>query len=43
METEKRKQKMLLAVVQGDDYPETVDALNRNGFSPRCSAPPAAF
>ena len=32
METEKRKQKMLLAVVQGDDYPETVDALNRNGF-----------
>ena len=32
METEKRRQKMLLAVVQGDDYPETVDALNRSGF-----------
>ena len=32
MEKEKRKQKMLLAVIQGDDYPETVDDLNRNGF-----------
>lgn len=32
MATEKRRQKMLLAVVQGDDYPETVDALNRSGF-----------
>ena len=32
MEKEKCKQKMLLAVVQGDDYPETVDDLNRNGF-----------
>lgn len=32
MENEKRKQKMLLAVIHGDDYPETVDDLNRNGF-----------
>ena len=32
MEKEKCRQKMLLAVVQGDDYPETVDDLNRNGF-----------
>lgn len=32
METGKRRQKMLLAVVQGDDYPETIDALNRSGF-----------
>ena len=32
MEKEKCKQKMLLAVVQGDDYPETVDDLNRHGF-----------
>ena len=29
---EKSKQKMLLAVIQGDDYPETVDDLNRSGF-----------
>lgn len=43
MEKEKCKQKMLLAVVQGDDYPETVDDLNRNGFLPRYSVPPAAF
>ena len=27
MEQEKSKQKMLLAVIQGDDYPETVDDL----------------
>ena len=26
------KQKMLLAVIQGDDYPDTVDDLNRSGF-----------
>lgn len=32
MEKEKRRQKMLLAVIQGDDYPDTVDDLNRNGF-----------
>ena len=32
MAAEKCKQKMLLAVVQGEDYPETVDALNRRGF-----------
>ncbi|MDE7261193.1 MAG: cyclic-di-AMP receptor [Oscillospiraceae bacterium] len=32
MEQEKSKQKLLLAVIQGDDYPETVDDLNRNGF-----------
>ena len=32
MEKEKGRQKMLLAVIQGDDYPETVDDLNRNGF-----------
>ncbi len=32
MEKEKSKQKMLLAVIQGDDYPETVDDLNHNGF-----------
>jgi len=29
---EKGNQKMLIAVVQGDDYPDTVDALNRSGF-----------
>ncbi len=29
---EKSKQKMLLAVIQGDDYPDTVDDLNRHGF-----------
>lgn len=32
MEKEKSKQKLLLAVIQGDDYPETVDDLNHNGF-----------
>lgn len=32
MEKETSKQKMLLAVIQGDDYQETVDDLNRNGF-----------
>ncbi len=32
MEKEKSRQKMLLAVIQGDDYPDTVDDLNRNGF-----------
>lgn len=32
METGKRRQKMLLAVIHGDDYPDTVDALNRGGF-----------
>ena len=32
MEKEKAKQKMLLAVIQGDDYPDTVDDLNRRGF-----------
>lgn len=32
MEAKNRRQKMLLAVVQGDDYPDTVDALNRSGF-----------
>ena len=32
MEKEKCKQKMLLAVIHGDDYPETVDDLNRSGF-----------
>ena len=30
-ETNKKK-KMLLAVIQGDDYTATVDELNRNGF-----------
>ena len=29
---EQMKQKLILAVIQGDDYPETVDDLNRNGF-----------
>lgn len=32
MEKENYRQKMLLAVVQGDDYLDTVDELNRNGF-----------
>ena len=32
MDTEKAKKKMLLAVIQGDDYAETVDDLNRSGF-----------
>ena len=34
-ETEKKKgaMKMVLAVLQGDDYADTVDELNRDGFS----------
>ena len=32
MDQEKSKKKMLLAVIQGDDYAETVDDLNRSGF-----------
>ena len=32
MGQEKMKQKLLLAVIQGDDYTETVDDLNRGGF-----------
>ena len=34
-ETEKRKgtMKLVLAVLQGDDYVDTVDELNRDGFS----------
>ena len=32
MDRENYKQKMLLAVVQGDDYLDTVDELTRNGF-----------
>ena len=29
---ESTKKKMILAVIQGDDYADTVDELNRNGF-----------
>ena len=29
---ETSKRKLILAVIQGDDYAETVDDLNRNGF-----------
>lgn len=32
MGEEKTRKKMLLAVIQGEDYAETVDDLNRNGF-----------
>ena len=32
MGMEKNKQKLILAVLQGDDYFDTVDELNRNGF-----------
>lgn len=32
MEKENSKQKLILAVIQGDDYADTVDDLNRNGF-----------
>lgn len=32
MEKEKGRQKMLLAVIQGEDYADTVDDLNRSGF-----------
>ena len=32
MDKEKSKKKLLLAVIQGDDYPDTVDDLNRSGF-----------
>ena len=32
MDKEKTKKKLVLAVIQGDDYADTVDDLNRNGF-----------
>ena len=32
MENMESKQKLILAVVQGDDYVDTIDELNRNGF-----------
>lgn len=32
MENMEGKQKLLLAVLQGDDYLDTIDELNRNGF-----------
>lgn len=32
MENMESKQKLVLAVLQGDDYADTIDELNRNGF-----------
>lgn len=32
MEKENSKKKLILAVIQGDDYADTVDELNRSGF-----------
>ena len=32
MEKESTKKKLILAVIQGDDYADTVDDLNRSGF-----------
>ena len=32
MEKETTKKKLILAVIQGDDYADTVDDLNRSGF-----------
>ena len=32
MDKEMAKKKLILAVIQGEDYAETVDDLNRNGF-----------
>lgn len=32
MGTEKTRKKMVLAVIQGDDYADTVEDLNKNGF-----------
>ena len=32
MDMEKTRKKMVMAVIQGDDYADTVDDLNRNGF-----------
>jgi len=32
MDKETNKKKLILAVIQGDDYADTVDELNRNGF-----------
>ena len=29
---ENTKQKLILAILQGDDYADTVDELNQNGF-----------
>jgi len=32
MEKENTKKKLILAILQGDDYADTVDELNQNGF-----------
>lgn len=32
MAQEKTKKKLMLAILQGDDYADTVEELNRNGF-----------
>ncbi len=32
MDKETNKKKLILAVIQGDDYADTVDELNRSGF-----------
>ena len=32
MDKETTKKKLILAVLQGDDYADTVDELNRGGF-----------
>ena len=43
MDKDTSRKKLIIAVLQGDDYADTVDELNRSGFSPPYSAPPAAF
>ena len=32
MDNEKTKRKLILAILQGDDYIDTIDELNQNGF-----------
>ena len=32
MNNEKTKRKLILAILQGDDYVDTIDELNQNGF-----------
>ena len=32
MENEKTKRKLIMAILQGDDYVDTIDELNQNGF-----------
>ena len=40
---EQHSGKLVLAILQGEDYEDTVYELNQNGFLLRCSAPPEDF